>query len=361
MNDIPDTQTVEVPIDVASHSEPLGSQVPQSEVKAAPEAPKPPSAREAIEAAHKAVSDKEAKTRADDGKFAAKEAPKPEVNPKVAEAPVAKATGVTEKPVSEVLPEKQSKYEPPSRFNEAAKREWATAPESVQAEIARMAKENEDGLGKYKASHERYEQLKQYDEISKQNGRDLTASLKQVTEIEAAFARNPIEGFKKVAEWGNFNIQAVAAHILGQDPTQASQEANQQLAALQAENRALKAQIEAPNQVQEFANKVGVDAFEANSEKLATLLKSGIVHDLDAAWSLIQVFGGNRASDAQSGQPLIPAQSAAAHTDAPAQTQPNPAGQKSVTGAPNAGSTIPAKKGPAPSIRDAINQAAGLR
>lgn len=380
MSDTPNQ--VEIPIDVNTGSLPdaLPNQAVTPEKPAAPERdrgrdnepsikpkentePLAKTTREAIERAAAKVDAAEkaketpAQPKTPDGKFA----PKTEV----AASPKPQ-TSAPEQVQQPALPEKvASKYEAPARFSEAARKEWEAAPESVRAEVSRVLKENEDGITKYKASHEGWERVKQYDDIAKQSGREgVHESLKQVTELEQTFARNPIEGFKKVADMMNFDVHKVASVILGQDPNQAIGEVHKQLQEARAEIAQLKMQADAPNVVNQFAEKVGREAFEANADKVAQMLETGVVDTLDKAWALISIFGHSAsdaqhtASDATNSQPLKPAQTADAQTVAAAQ-QPNPAGQKSVTGAPGSTPITPNVNKPSGrSIRESILNAA---
>lgn len=380
MSDTPNQ--VEIPIDVNTGSVPdaLPNQAVTPDKPAAPERdrgrdnepsikpkentePLAKTTREAIERAAAKVDAAEkaketpAQPKTPDGKFA----PKTEVA-----ATPKPQTSAPEQVQQPALPEKvASKYEAPARFSEAARKEWEAAPESVRAEVSRVLKENEDGITKYKANHESWEKVKHYDELAKRFGREgVHESLKQVEEMENTFARNPIDGFKAVANHFGFDVHKVASVILGQDPNQAVAEVHTQLQEARTKIAELQQQIDAPNVVREFAQKVGVDAFEANAEKVKQMLETGVVDTLDKAWALISIFGHsgsdpqNTASDATNSQPLIPAKPADAQTVAAA-PQPNPAGQKTVSGAPGSIPITPnANKPSGRSIRESILNAA---
>jgi hypothetical protein len=370
MNDISQT---DIPIDAGSVNLPEASPnqalTPDAPVKqdAAPKEPVKVSAREAIENAAKKVDAAEAKAqsepkaRAEDGKFA----PKPEVA-----AQPQQPTAVQEPTPQVAQPERAaSKYEAPARFSEAAKTEWQRAPESVQAEVARVLKENEDGITKYKASHENWDKIRQYDDVAKQNGREgIHESLKQITEMENTFARNPIEGFQKVAQHFNLNLEAVAAHILGQNPNQHVAQAHEQVKALQNEVAMLKQQLEAPNAVAKFREEFGALEFDGIADDIAELLETGVAHDLKSAATMARMLnrrsGAQTTNDAgaQTAGNMSGAQTAAnvtAQTSTLTQTPPNPAANKSVTGAPGPANTSIANAKPSGrSIQEAIRNAA---
>lgn len=388
MNDAvaaPIVQDVPIPVDVGnSTSNIAGTNVApnpeQSQIPVA-KAERPSLEQTIRNAAEKATKLAEAKAteaakpaaeRSADGKF------QPKTDPKVADvSPQTKATDVAApKLTAEGQPERPtaSRYEAPQRFNEAARKEWETSPESVRAEVSRVLKENEDGIAKYKASHEGWERVKSFDDIAKQNGRaGIHESLKQINDMENTFARNPIDGFKAVADHFNLDLHKVASVILGQDPNEAVGAVHKQLQEARAELAQLKLKMEAPSIVDQFADSVGRDKFEENADKIAKLLETGIVDSLDKAWAMVSIFGHSgsdprhTASDATNSQPLTQAQTTIAQTDVAAQIQPNPAGQKSVTGAPTSGTVkIPSttKKATPDNLEETLKNAfnkAGVR
>lgn len=247
-------------------------------------------------------------------------------------------------------------HDAPARLSDNAKREWANAPDSVKEDVYRVIGENEKGIQKYKESAERYDLVREYDELARKNGRaGVHESLKQVVEIEKAFERNPIEGMKRITEHFGLDLNAVAAHVMGQNP-------NQQLADAHNENQRLRQQIQQmesaarmPDLVAEFAAKH--DRFDELSEDIAFFLKGGIVQDLETAYEMAARF--RPASNAGApGQPLNPAQSAEAHNPAPAPAPPNPAGSKSVSGAPSGGVNPQARQPVPKSNREALQRAA---
>ncbi|QIG75005.1 hypothetical protein EVC14_007 [Rhizobium phage RHph_I3_18] len=360
------------------HTPELGSQIPQREQPAAPQEPtaqvKPDAkaevsktAGDAVRRANEALKAKEAEAakakdekpaakvepkaeakperdRADDGKFKAKES----ADPKSAEQRTAQEQAAG----NQTSEGRKPHHDAPARFNDFGKRDWANTPDSVKEETHRALHEMEEGHKKYKESAERYEKLREFDDLARKNGREgVHESLKEVIEIENAFTRNPIEGFKKIADHFGVNLQAVAAHIMGQNPNQQVEEANRTIQELRGEISRMKEEARAPQIVQEFFT-AHEDAQDM-ADDMAFVLKQGIVGDLEAAYEYVKRF--KPASDAgKTSQPLIPAESAPAHTQAPAL---NPAGSKSVSGAPSGG-VSPASKRPVPSsTREALERA----
>lgn len=266
----------------------------------------------------------------------------------------AKAAVAQEPKAETAAPERRVSLEAPARFNENGKKDWATVPESVKEEVHRAISENEKGIQKHKEAADRYELVKEYDELARKNGREgVHESLKQIREIEQTFERNPIEGLKKITDHFGLNLQAVAAHIMGENPNQQVQEAHGKISELQRENASLRAQLEAPRIVEEFFT--NHEDAKNHSERLAFLLDKGIVPDLETAYEYVQqFFPTSNVGTTQNGQTLTPSESAQAHTQAPAL---NPAGSKSVSGAPTGGIS-PAAKHPVPkNNREALQRA----
>lgn len=349
-------------IDAPTPSTPeLGSQTPvadkpepkpEAKVEAKPVEKTPSkSAEEAVKRAHDAVTAKEAeKAKAAEAKTPAK-ADEPQATDKTK---VAAKDSQAEKPRDETVQAKtegnqtsegrKPHHEPPARFLENAKRDWESAPESVKEEVHRTIKNLEDGHQKYKESADRYEKVREYDDLARKNGREgVHESLKQVVEIEQAFTRNPIEGLKKVTDHFGINLQAVAAHIMGENPDQRVHEAHTRIQELEAKIQHMEMAAKAPDLVAEFAAKN--ERFEELSPVIATLLKTGVAHDLESAYELAAALKEPASS---AGQKLA----SSAHTEAtasPAQADIplNPAGQKSVSGAPTGGIS-PASKRPVP-------------
>ena len=265
--------------------------------------------------------------------------------------------------------------DPPARFHDGAKQEWANAPESVRAEVHRMEKEFEKGIEKYKSSHERYETVREFDEIAKQNGRELKDSLAKVVQVEKALAQNPIAGLDMILreigprkqDGTPLTLLDVAAHVMNQKPEDRAMQQNSTIASLQSELAEMKQQLSGVTttiqkqqenvvlqQVSEFQK--DHPRFEELSEDIAFFLETKRASSLQEAYELAERLNPQASAPA----PLIPAQSQqtpAAHTGNDARPL-KPAGQKSISGSPpSAADLAPAKKGPTPSIDDALQRA----
>lgn len=353
----PQQKAPEAKVEAAKPDKPAKVEVEKSSneaVKRAMEAVKAKEAEKAkAETAVKPADKVEAKTepktadrtRAEDGKFAPKEStdPKPVDQRTVQEKTEGNQTSEGRKP----------HHEPPARFNEFGKRDWATTPDSVKEETYRAFKELEEGHKKYKESADRFEKVREFDDLARKNGREgVHESLKQIVEIENAFQRDPIEGLKRVTDHFGLNLQAVAAHIMGQNPNQQVAEAHSKIQELEAKIQQMEFAAKAPDIVAEFA--ASHERFEELTPVIATLLKTGTAKDLDAAYELADVLKPAASNAAQTSQPLIPAESASAQTQAPAL---NPAGSKSVSGAPSGGISPASKQPVSKSNSEAVKRA----
>lgn len=273
--------------------------------------------------------------------------------------------------------------EPPSRFHESAKAEWASAPESVRAEATRAVQELERGIEKYRASAERYEAVRQYDEIARSNGRDLSQSLRKVVEVENALRQNPITGLDAVlreigprkADGSPLTLFELAHSIVKQNPDQRALQQNNTIASLQSEIAQLKTAVQQTQgfvKEQQLAPGVAImrefeqknPRFAEVQNEVAAVLKSGLVpshlspaEKLDRAYKTVIYNIDGALPDAQTVP--APQTTQGAQTAAPTAKPLNPAGQKSVSGAPSAVAPTKAKtaSGNTPSIDEALQRA----
>ena len=372
-----------------THESPRAGHMPEADAPK-PEPSKPLSTREAIakafDEAEKGAQDK-AKAAADDAKakvVEAEKAPKPEkVDPvrgeggKFAKAepvqPEAKAEqGAPEKAAAErgAPEERQSegrKYsEPPARFLPEARTKWANVPNEVKTEFHRVSQELEGEITKYKQSSERYEQLRQYDDIARNNGRELKDSLAKVVEIETALSRNPIAGLDAVlreigprkADGSPLTLLEVAQHIV-QNPqayhsatSQVSQAVHSQPQAQQPPQdiealierkfAAMEQRAAVMPEITKFYTDYQIRPGSDVENRLANVLESGLLE---------QLYGNGLSTEERlqeaariAGITRMPSQSVPEANLAPAAVAPqarpvDPDGARSVRGAPSAGQT----------------------
>lgn len=174
--------------------------------------------RESLEAVMKTVDDKKAAEEKP-----AEKAQEAEVK---AEKPV-EAKPVEAKPVEQKQAEKPAeqeqdgkRHEAPTRFSENAKAYWRNTPREVQNEIARWERESEET----KPRLERYEAIREFDEIAKTNGRDLRDSLVKINQFENMMKSNPIGALNAIlqeigprrADGASVTLMDVAQHVVNQ-------------------------------------------------------------------------------------------------------------------------------------------------
>ena len=304
------------------------------------------------------------------------------VGEKVAEA-VKPATEA--KPVAEEAPKPpvETKYkEAPSRFAPTAKAEWEKTPEPVKAEIDRSIKELENGLQKYKASAERFDELAEYEQLSRQHyNQPLKETLKHYADLDRGLAdpktnlatlERLVSNMKYVGTDGqtyNWDLPQLAQYILDQSEQGVSTYQDPQ-ADLKAQLAEMQKKLDAfetgvtkqretererttqtlQEQITEFASKNS--RFEELYEDIEIELHNpkfaagkDPLQRLQLAYEKVE-----RLNPAPS---LAPPAPAIAAPDVAAQTRKASA---SITGAPGAGSNLASKPVPS-SSRDALKAA----
>lgn len=248
-------------------------------------------------------------------------------------------------------PKRPTAYkEPPQGFDDAAKKEWEAVPESVRGAMHRRAQEMERGIHKYRHDAEQFEPVRQYAEMARNGGTDLATALHQYTSMEAELRRDPISGLQQIvanlglkgANGQPATLRDIAAHILGQPANQAASRQEAQISQLTQQVQSLKQQLGGFSkhmETQQQEAKVSSasnewTAFQRENPR-ATELEPRIAEFLTKYPA--DIPAGERLRDAYNW--AVAQNPSVAHTDpqplAQTQTpnrQPNPAGQKSVSG-----------------------------
>lgn len=94
--------------------------------------------------------------------------------------------------------DKSGRIDPPSKFLPDAKETWRNTPRAVQRDVANLVKQHETELAQAQKASERYQSLRQFDEIAQSNGRDLKDSLAKMSEIEDLMQANPYAGLNAI-------------------------------------------------------------------------------------------------------------------------------------------------------------------
>jgi hypothetical protein len=316
--------------------------------EAAREAAKPPEPKKPAKDAGEAVRNAMAKVKAD--------AAEPKVDAKTAEikAPEAKP----DVSPADTKPATPAKYEPPARMSEDAKRDWATAPETVQREVDRMHREFEQGFQKYKQAAERDQQLGRFHQMAQQSGKPLAAVIDGYWQAEQAIRANPVQGLDAVCRNLGFSLRDIAAHVMGQPVEQQQQARDQEMHGLRQTIAQLQQRLGSVTQTIEqqrySAVTEKINSFAKQHPRYAELetqmvqlLESRIATDLADAYAKAERLNPAPA------KLQLNAASSAAPVDAMAQTLRE---SKSISGAPTPGSS-PADKRRSSSIRESLKRA----
>jgi hypothetical protein len=119
--------------------------------------------------------------------------------------------------------------QPPQRLSEHARRDWATAPESVRGEIWRQQQEFAKAYTFYKDDHEAYKPIKHYAKMATDAGTDLKTALDNYVGIEKKLREDPIGGLDQIVYNLNLtdpqtgkriDLRDVSYSVLSQTPEQ---------------------------------------------------------------------------------------------------------------------------------------------
>lgn len=197
-------------------------------------------ARSDLEAVFKADAEarkaEEAKAAAPEKAEPAKdEKPAPEVKEKPAAEPEVKAAPEVkpdaDKPAPEAKAEGEEKpdaayREPPKNFLPDAKELYRNVPRAVRRDIDQMVRSFEEERTQLRSHAERYEPIRQYDELARQNGGDLRQSLERVHQLENLMEQNPIAALNEIMlqagprkpDGQPISLFELAQHIVSQGP-----------------------------------------------------------------------------------------------------------------------------------------------
>lgn len=185
-----------------------GAVAPPAEEKPA-EPAKPQSVRDVVseEVKKEEKPADEAKSETDDdgeGDAKAKEV-KPEAKDKPEVSDKAKPDDVSAEKADEAAkagkPEdKGERIDAPKRFLPDAKETWRNTPRAVQRDVANMLRQHEQEVERFREVSQRYDSIREYDELAKSNGRDLRESLAKISEVEDLMQANPYAGLNAILQ-----------------------------------------------------------------------------------------------------------------------------------------------------------------
>jgi len=241
-------------------------------------------------------------------------------------------------------------HEPPARFLPEARAKWANVPNEVKAEFHRVSQEFEQEVGQYRESHEFRQKLSKFERMANQHNTTIADALEDYTAVDGLLTANPVEGIRQVLARVGITPEQYAQHVLknpqahqapvSRAPDPVQQQTSPEIEALRAEVEALKRdkQVEqtAPI-VQAFA--AAHEDYHALEPQIAEILGTGVIEKLygtglSPEQKLAEAYrmAGGKGPSSRSEPPLA----AAAHSNA--NDRPvDPAGQKSIRGAPNGG------------------------
>jgi hypothetical protein len=107
---------------------------------------------------------------------------------------------------------------PPKRFSAAAKEAWASAPETVRAEVLRLEAELTTGLRKYQAAAARDAELSDFHDRAAKGGTTLKEALVRYVDLEDLVRADPDKGLEVVFQNIGLSSREWAMKLLGQGP-----------------------------------------------------------------------------------------------------------------------------------------------
>lgn len=374
------TENNSLVIEAGSDPQSLSYTPDAPEPKATPEA-KPLSSREALEKAADEIEAKgtkigndrddkaepakpEPKPRAEGGKFAkAEPAPTDPNTDKAAPAQDAEQdpdadpaegeeTG-QEDGTKDRSSEDRDIDKPPARFLPRAKEKWAEVDPDVRGEVHRALQNAEKGLQEHRESHEFRKELREFEDMAKQHGTTVKAAMTNYVAIDNLLKTDPVAGINRVLASIGITPQQYAQHILNA-PQQAP--ADPQISNLERQIQQLTQKLQGVTQttqqsqqeqqlqqvkqsiIEPFRASLGEgDRYEELEEDIAFFLNSDKIPStlsaqkrLAAAYDMAERINpvGQYQQNTERLKPATPVKPI------------NPAGAKSIKGAPN-GTSVP--------------------
>ncbi len=100
---------------------------------------------------------------------------------------------------AEEKPEAEQRHRaPPKNFLPDAVEHWKNTPRSVRRDIEVMERTHEEEIGRYREAGQRYESIKPFDDLARENGLDLRESLTRIHELENLMQTQPLMGLNRI-------------------------------------------------------------------------------------------------------------------------------------------------------------------
>lgn len=188
-----------------------------------------------------------------------------------------------------------TKYqEPPKNFLPDSREHWRNTPRSVRRDIDTLVQTHEAEKARLTEAAQRYDRLRDFDQLAQSNGRDLRESLERVNQLENLMQRSPLAGLNAIlmeigprkADGQPVSLYEVAQHIIEQGPQgyqqlmaqasqqpQQQQQANPEVETLKSELQAIKEQQLNQSVIEPF--KAKHPRFDELKQDIAFFLQSG--------------------------------------------------------------------------------------
>ena len=239
--------------------------------------------------------------------------------------------------------------EPPARFSEAGKRDWAGTPDNIRADVHRMQADFVKAYNHYKGAAEAFKPVKHFHEMAQQHGTTLERALTNYVGMEQKLRADPIAGLDQIVnnlglktpDGQRIGLRDISYHVLSQSPEQLrqlqmgnqQQAASHQIGALHQEIAGLKNTLQQMHTQQQFTyTRSAVDQF-AESHPRFDEIGDQIQKELELGFDLETAY--------RRAELLRPATQAAQTRTASAQTRPT---DRSIHGAPDVTGSNPASR-----------------
>lgn len=298
--------------------------------------------------------------KADKGKDDAKPAKEAKADADAEDVKAAKVDDKTETKTDDAKGDKSDDkpghYQPPKSFLADSREKWTNVPRAVQRDIDNVVRQHEAEVTELKQATERYESLREFDDLARSNGRDLRESLSKMSQIEDLMQANPYAGLNailqeigpKKPDGTPVSLFEVAQFISQQGPQKwqqivgarpqaqnDQQRVDPQVEALQREIAQMKTQQTAQSVIEPF--KRDHPRYDELKSDIAMFLKSGRIpaslspsDRLAAAYDMAERI--NPPSNVEEPAPKT-------SPDADGRAEPSSAARKSISSAPGSVST----------------------
>lgn len=319
----------------------------------------------------KAEVDKPEQPR-ENGKFKAKE-PAPEAESQEIKEPSdeqSKEDDGAERDGDGKRPSEGRDDKPPAQFLPRAKEKWTTVDPDIRSEVKRMETEFQKGKEAFEEDRTFRKELRQFEDMAKEAGLPLSQAVKNYVEIDNLVTTNPVAGVERILASQGIKLVDFAQHVLGQAQAEQANPALAQNRQMEQRMQQLEQELHAANQRAQEAQQQSAfnqiqqtiiapfmaehPRYEELQEDIYKFLNSGMISSTYSAQERLAkayVMAERQNPVDQPFERLKPA---------PDDRPLNPAGKKSIRGAPSAGTSFKPNSAIV-SIEDAVKAAMAER